>query len=610
MERIGIEPQGNIILTGNGADFHRVSRHERVCRTFYQKEDMQMNVATATCAASDLEMNWHQIHWAGCHQQVRRLQARIVKATQEGRWNKVKALQWLLTHSWSGKVIAVKRVTENHGKKTPGVDGETWSTPSTKLLAVLSLRRRGYQPLPLRRVFIPKSNGKSRPLGIPTMKDRAMQALHLLALEPVAESTADKNSYGFRPERSTADARGQCFKVLANADRAQWILEGDIKGCFDNISHEWMLENVLMDKTILRKWLKAGYVYQQELFPTEAGTPQGGIISPTLANVTLDGLEAMLHQKDAKTGWMAKKNKVNFVRYADDFIITGKTKEVLENEVKPLVENFLKERGLTLSEEKTKVTQIAEGFDFLGWNFRKYDGKLLIKPSKKNVKAFLGNIRETVKGNKTAKQENLIGVLNPKIRGWANYHKGSVAKETFAKVDHEVWKVIWQWATRRHPNKGLRWIKERYFKTEGNRRWTFTANTKTKEGEPRNLKLVRASDTKIQRHIKIRGEANPFDPQQETYFESRLGWIMKERLTGRIKWYRLWWRQDKECPICKEKITEETGWHVHHILPKSEGGKDNSSNLVLVHPNCHRQIHSQRLKVAKPAPVKGSFAEA
>jgi RNA-directed DNA polymerase len=169
-----------------------------------------MNVATATCAASDLEMNWHQIHWAGCHQQVRRLQARIVKATQEGRWNKVKALQWLLTHSWSGKVIAVKRVTENHGKKTPGVDGETWSTPSTKLLAVLSLRRRGYQPLPLRRVFIPKSNGKSRPLGIPTMKDRAMQALHLLALEPVAESTADKNSYGFRPERSTADARGQC----------------------------------------------------------------------------------------------------------------------------------------------------------------------------------------------------------------------------------------------------------------------------------------------------------------------------------------------------------------------------------------------------------------
>jgi RNA-directed DNA polymerase len=575
-----------------------------------------MNVASATYAASGLEMSWHRINWAKCHQRVRRLQARIVKATQEGRWRTVKALQWLLTHSWSGRVIAIKRVTENQGKKTPGVDRATWPTPETKLQAVLSLRRRGYKPLPLRRVFIPKSNGKLRPLGIPTIKDRAMQALHLLALEPVSETLADHNSYGFRPERSTADAREQCFTALAKSISPQWILEGDIKGCFDNISHEWMLESVPTDKTILRKWLKAGYVYQDELFSTEAGTPQGGIISPTLANLTLDGLEARLHNKFAsnETGkpskYIAAKRQVNLVRYADDFIITGNTKELLENEVKPMVENFLKERGLTLSEEKTRVTQIEEGFDFLGWNFRKYDGKLLIKPSKKNVKAFLGKIRETVKGNKTAKQENLIGLLNPKIRGWANYHKGTVAKETFVKVDHEVWKVIWQWATRRHPNKEVRWIKERYFNTEGNRNWIFAANTKTKEGKPRTVRLVTASDTKIQRHIKIRGEANPFDPKQETYFEDRLSWKMKENLKGKTKLCRLWWNQDKECPICKVKITEETGWHVHHILPRSEGGKDNISNLVLVHPNCHRQIHSQRLNVAKPAPVKGGFVEA
>ena len=190
--------------------------------------------ADTVCAASDGEMNWHEINWVKCHSQVRRLQARIVKATQVSRWNKVKALQWLLTHSRSGKVIAVKRVTENQGKKTPGVDRATWSTPKSKLQAVLSLRRRGYQPLPLRRVFIPKSNGKLRPLGIPTMKDRAMQALHLLALYPVSETLADHNSYGFRPERSTADAREQGFKVLVNAERAQWILEGDIKGCFDH----------------------------------------------------------------------------------------------------------------------------------------------------------------------------------------------------------------------------------------------------------------------------------------------------------------------------------------------------------------------------------------
>lgn len=575
---------------------------------------MQMNASTV-CAASGLEMSWHRINWAECHRQIRRLQARIVKATQEGRWNKVKALQWLLTHSWSGRMVAVKRVTENQGKKTPGVDKETWSTPEAKLQAVLSLRRRGYQPLPLRRVFIPKSNGKLRPLGIPTMKDRAMQALHLLALYPVSETTADYNSYGFRPERSTADARQQCFSLLARTIAPQWILEGDIKGCFDNISHKWLLENVPTDKITLQKWLKAGYIYKDELFPTTAGTPQGGIISPMLANLTLDGLETVLFNRfvgTTRTGRanLHSKNQVNLVRYADDFIITGKTKELLENEVKPLVENFLKERGLILSEEKTKITHIEEGFDFLGWNVRKYDGKLLIKPSDKNVKAFLKNIRETVKGNKAAKQENLIKLLNPKIRGWANYHKVAVAKKTFTKVDAEIWKAVWQWATRRHPKKGLRWIKDRYFKSEGSRNWIFTANTENKDGKPRELKLALASDTKIERHTKIRGEANPFDPAQEAYFESLLGRKMKEKLTGRIQWLRLWWRQDKECPNCHEKITEETGWQVHHILPKSEGGKDNNSNLVLLHPNCHRQIHSQRLEVAKPAPVKGSLVKA
>lgn len=266
--------------------------------------------------------------------------------TEEGRWNKVKSLQRLLTHSISAKKLAVRKVTENQGKKTPGVDGETWSSPETKSKAVLSLKRRGYQPLPLRRVYIPKSNGKMRPLGIPTMKDRAMQKLHLLALEPISETTADRNSYGFRPERSTADAREQCFIALVKKDRPQWILEGDIKGCFDNISHDWMLEHVPTDKKLLQKWLKAGYIYQNELFPTDAGTPQGGIISPTLANMTLDKLQAKLEAKfGRKNSRKASENQVNLVRYADDFIITGKSKDVLANEVKPLVEEFLKERG-------------------------------------------------------------------------------------------------------------------------------------------------------------------------------------------------------------------------------------------------------------------------
>jgi RNA-directed DNA polymerase len=518
-----------------------------------------------------------------------------VKATQEGKRRKVKPLQWLLTHSFSGKAIAVKKVTENTGKNTPGVDGQTWSTSEAKSQAILSLKRHGYKALPLKRVNIPKSNGKTRPLGIPTMKDRAMQKLHLLALEPVSEATADGNSYGFRPERSTADARAQCFLALAKGFSPQWILEGDIKGCFDNISHQWLLDNIPMDKVMLQKWLKAGYVYEKELFPTEAGTPQGGIISPTLANMALDGLETEVRAKFCQTNKrQASANQVNLVRYADDFIITSRTKDLLENEVKPLVVEFLKERGLSLSEEKTKITHIKYGFDFLGWNIRKYDGKLLIKPSKKNAKEFLDDIRDTVKANKTAKQENLIGLLNPKIRGWANYHRGAVAKETFAKVDHEIWKTLWQWAKRRHLNKGNRWVKDKYFITMENRNWVFSTNLTKGEGGTRMLKLILASDTKIIRHVKIKSNANPFDPAQENYFEKRLGERMNSgSVPGRVKWLRLWWRQDKECPSCHGKITEETGWNIHHVIPKCEGGRDNTSNLVMLHPNCHRQLHAR-----------------
>ena len=304
-----------------------------------------MNAAICACAPSGV--TWHSINWADIQRSVRRLQTRIVKATQAGRHNKAKALQWLLTHSFSGKALAVKRVTANKGKNTPGVDKVTWKTPGAKISAIASLKRRDYSPLPLRRVFILKKNGKTRPLGIPAMKCRAMQALHLLALEPIAETTADPNSYGFRPQRSTADAGAQCFIALAKKASAEWVLEADIQGCFDNISHDWMIANIPTDKVILKKWLKAGFVYQNELFPTIAGTPQGGIISPVAANMTLDGLEAMLAEKfpHAKRAGL----KMNMVRYADDFIVTGLSKEWLEQEVKPAVVEFLAARGLVLS---------------------------------------------------------------------------------------------------------------------------------------------------------------------------------------------------------------------------------------------------------------------
>jgi RNA-directed DNA polymerase len=282
--------------------------------------------------ASDAWQDWNSIHWSEVHQTVRRLQTRIAKAVQEGDWRGVKRLQKLLTRSTSGKCLAVRRVTENQGRKTPGVDGETWSTPDCKWQAVRSLRAKGYRPLPLRRVHIPKSNGDKRPLGIPTMRDRAMQALHLLALDPVAESTGDANSYGFRSHRSTADAIVKCKTLLSRVHSPKWILEGDIKGCFDNISHGWMLKHVPTDKRTLSKWLKAGYVEHNRLFPTEAGTPQGGIISPTLANVTLDGLEELL-----RTKFKSRKHKVHLVRYADDFIVTASSKELLEQADGPCV---------------------------------------------------------------------------------------------------------------------------------------------------------------------------------------------------------------------------------------------------------------------------------
>ena len=543
-----------------------------------------MDAATLACAPSGVA--WDGINWADVQRHVRRLQTRIVKSTQAGRHNKAKALQWLLTHSFSGKALAVKRVTENKGKNTPGVDKETWKTSRAKTNAIGSLKRRGYSALPLRRVLIPKKNGKTRPLGIPVMRCRAMQALHLLALEPVAETTADMNSYGFRPERSTADAGAQCFVCLAQKAGAQWVLEADIKACFDQISHEWMLANISMDKVILQKWLKAGYVYQNELFPTNAGTPQGGIISPVAANMTLDGLEAMLAEKFPK----AKQRglKMNMVRYADDFIITGNSKEWLENEVKPVVVAFLAERGLILSPDKTKITHIKEGFDFLGWNIRKYnDGKLLMKPSKTNVKAHLDKIREVIKGNKTAKQANLIGLLNPILRGWANYHRHVVAKKTFARVDSYVWSMLWRWAVRRHPNKGARWVKDRYFKTQGSRNWVFAATEKNEDGSRRTITLLKETDTPIQRHIKIKGDANPHDAKWEAYFEARWGKKMLNSPRGRAKLYRVWLRQDGLCPTCQEPLTKGTPWDTRFIVKRTEGGSDAASNLQLHHPKCH-----------------------
>jgi RNA-directed DNA polymerase len=458
------------------------------------------------------------LNWKKINRHVRKLQVRIAKAVSDNRFNKAKSLMWLLVNSYYAKLLSVFRVITNKGGKTPGVDSVVWNIETDLIPSAKSLRRRGYKPLPLRRVYIRKRNGKQRPLGIPTMKDRAMQALYLLALEPMAETLADPNSYGFRKNRSCRDAIEQIFNCLARKTSAQWILEADIKGCFDNISHDWLLKHVLIDRQVLRKWLKAGYIEKQTKHATIAGTPQGGIISPTLMNLTLDGLEQLI-QKQFPQG---KSKGINFIRYADDFVITAHDRETLENEVQPLVRLFLSERGLSLSDEKTKITHISEGFNFLSQHTRRYDsGKFLIKPSDSSVKDVKLKLRQIVFQNLGVKPNRLIELLNPLLRGWSNYHKHIVSKEIFKEIDHYLWYLLGKWCKRRHPNKSWKWIQEKYFSLASGELCTFSSVRPFKQGKVRINKIFRLGYIPIIRHVKVKSLSNPFDSNDDEYFEQR-----------------------------------------------------------------------------------------
>lgn len=539
------------------------------------------------CASPGIATCWEEIDWQKARAYVKKLQMRIVKAQKEGHYSKVKSLQWLLTHSFYAKALAVKRVTSNSGKRTSGVDHELWLTPQAKFNAISKLNRRGYRPQPLRRHYIPKKNGKMRPLSIPTMTDRAMQTLYKFSLEPIAETYADPNSYGFRIGRSTHDAIEQCFTDLNKGKSPKWILEGDIKGCFGHISHQWLLENIPMDTQILEKWLKCGYVETQKLFPTDEGAPQGGTISPTLMNMTLDGLERLLHDRlptRKKVNGKTHCNKMNFVRYADDFIITGESPEFLREKVLPIVREFLTERGLQISEEKTVITHIGEGFDFLGKNIRKYNGKLLIKPCKSAVKSFLGKVRDIIKSSKSIKQEILIRRLNPVIRGWVNNQRYVVSSKVFSTVDYEIYKCLWQWAKRRHKKKSRKWIARKYWHDIDSRQWTFSVPYENQgtEGKPLYCKLEYATDTKIIRFKKIVAEANPFDEYWTDYFEEREGEKPLNSTKGREKLLTIWRRQGRRCPVCGDLITSETGFKVH-----TPAGKN--SRKIMVHKECHEE---------------------
>ncbi|HEY3362788.1 MAG TPA: group II intron reverse transcriptase/maturase [Methanosarcina sp.] len=460
-----------------------------------------------------LARQWNSIDWIAIKFRVNRLQTRIAKATQNKNWNLVKRLMYLLTHSYFTKLLAVRIVTQNHGKRTAGVDGKLCTTASDKMQAAISLTDKHYHAHPLHRIYIPKP-GKStkRPLSIPTMSDRAMQTLYALALQPVAETTADTRSFGFRLFKCAQDASIYAFRCLWQDTSSPWILEGDIKGCFDNISHSWLKNNIPIDRSILSQFLKSGFIFDDTFYHTDKGAPQGSPISPLLANMTLDGIEKLLKER-------LPKMKVYFIRYSDDFLVITPSKEIAD-EVREIIHDFLAIRGLELSPEKTVITHIDDGFDFLGWNFRKYKGKLLIKPSQKSIKSITQNLKTIVNKAKSWTQNELIKTLNPVIRGWANYHRHIVAKDTFSKLDSYLWEITWRWGKRRHPNKGHKWVANKYWTSEGTRNWIF----KTKESE-----LLKFSDAQIRRHSLLKLDANPY--LNRNYFLKR-----KDRIKKHTPW--------------------------------------------------------------------------